>query len=179
MTREEIMQLDGRELDAAVARMVFGLEPVYVEEQPWECHIDPDNPSNSYCNFGGAVFTAEREWVVNDYVLPCRDGGLNGGHILPHYSSDIAATWHVVERMFERGFYPEISYDSDGTGRHDKAKVYVIFHTEDHYCGWPCAANAVKDVPQRVPTAICRAALLAVMFGAGDVARSRQREGTR
>ena len=128
MTREEIMRLEGRELDAAVHERVFG-RPV-----KWAA------PSAAF------TFPFDPDARIR----------------IPDYSSDIAAAWQVVERMFERGFYPEISYDSDGTGCNDKAKVYAIFHTEDHYCGWPCAANAVKDVPQRVPTAICRAALLAV-----------------
>lgn len=141
MTREEIMALQGRELDAAVHKRVFG------RLVKWA--------TPSATNNGGELafkFPFDPDMRMR----------------IPHYSADIAAAWQVVEWMFERGFYPEISYHSDGTGRHDKAKVDVIFHTEDHYCGWPCAANGVKDAPQRVATALCRAALLAVAGEASE-----------
>ncbi|MFO7325980.1 MAG: hypothetical protein DIU62_009710 [Pseudomonadota bacterium] len=99
--------------------------------------------------------------AVHRYVFGRRVGRATGAEV-PHYSTDMAAAWMVLERMFERGFYPEIRYYTAGTGRHDKAEVYVIFHVADHYCGFPCADNAVEDKPRYVARAICRAALLAV-----------------
>lgn len=81
---------------------------------------------------------------------------------LPRYSTSMTAAWDVVDRMFRRGYYPEIRYHTNGTGRHDKAKVDVIFHIADHYCGSPCVDNTVTDDPRHVARAICRAALLAV-----------------
>ena len=156
MTREEIEALEGRELDAAVARLVFDLQPVYVKEQPWECREDPDMALGIYCNFGGAVFTAEREWVVNDYVLPCSDGGLNGGHLLPHYSGSLDEAGKVVLRMAHLGYEMEVHELLVRPGHEHKPFASISFGRDkiDH------ALNRYGYVGP-VPVAICRAALIA------------------
>jgi len=129
MTREEIMRLEGRELDAAVHERVFGRRVWWSE---WE---SPDEPSFK--------FPLDPDMRIR----------------IPHYSSDIAAAWQVVERMRET-YFPEIRF---GHGIDDRPDVWVIFHTSDHHCGHPCQQNGVSAPPDQVPTAICRAALLAVM----------------
>lgn len=149
MAWEEVRLLEGRDLDAEVARAVFGLEPVYVAEQPWECHIDRENPLNSYCNFGGAVFTDEREWVVNEWVLPCRDGGLHGGKVLPAYSADMGAVGAVVKRMGELGWTLELLVPPGGPAIARFRQGAIIRQAEG----------------RTASEAICRAALLARQGG--------------
>ncbi|HEY8414210.1 MAG TPA: hypothetical protein VIK99_00410 [Thermaerobacter sp.] len=156
MTREEIEALEGRELDAAVARVVFGLQPVYVAEKPLEFREDPDMPFGVQCNFGGAVWVAEREWVVNDYVLPCSDGGLDGGHILPHYSGSLDEAWKVVLQMAHLGYGMELHEFLVCPGHEHKPFTSISFGRDriDH------ALNRYGYVGP-VPVAICRAALIA------------------
>lgn len=69
--------------------------------------------------------------------------------MVPHYSTDIADAWQVVEAMRERGWHPEIRWISDWDC---KAKWWVNFGGHRLY-------DATADT---APLAICRAALRAV-----------------
>ena len=72
------MRLSGRELDAAVAAMVFGLRVV-------EC----DPVDGRY----GPYTVREGHWTrVNGETYPLLD-------VLPKYSTDIAAAWEVVQHL--------------------------------------------------------------------------------
>lgn len=116
--RTPVDELEGRELDCAVAEEVMGLRI---------CH-DP----------GCAAWGGLHEF--------------DEGEEIPHYSTDIAAAWEVVDRMKEVGRFPEIRFGYDGW--------YAIHHEGDHHCGHPCVkAGATESTP---PEAICRAALKAV-----------------
>jgi len=78
MTRDDVMRLIGRELDAAVAAMVFGLRVV-------EC----DPVDGRY----GPYTAREEHWTrVNGETYPLLD-------LLPEYSTDIAAAWEVVQHL--------------------------------------------------------------------------------
>lgn len=57
MNEKDIIKLSGRELDAVVHREVFGKEAVWI-------------PEDDNALFGGAVFTRDRDWLVNDYLDP-------------------------------------------------------------------------------------------------------------
>lgn len=148
MTRDEILAMKpGREMDALVARTVLGLEPKWVASEPW---VSTSGPSvlDFYCNFGGAVYTADRDWLVDDYWLPdCR-------RRLPDYSTDIAAAWKVVENILR------------------ESEVYVcsgvVVNGES---GWRATVESElglweADAPT-APEAICKAALMAVMDDGG------------
>ena len=69
MTRDEIMKLEGRELDAAVADRVMG----------WERHPRPTEQEATM----GILMTA-----------PGKIGAMRNQ--FPHYSTDIAAAWQVI-----------------------------------------------------------------------------------
>lgn len=78
MTQDDVMRLSGRELDAAVAELVFGLRVV-------EC----DPVDGRY----GPYTVREGHWTrVNGETYPLLD-------LLPEYSTDIAAAWEVVDRL--------------------------------------------------------------------------------
>lgn len=57
LKRDDVGKLSGRELDAAVHREVFGKEAIWIPEDEKDL-------------FGGAVFTRDRDWLVNDYLDP-------------------------------------------------------------------------------------------------------------
>lgn len=120
----------GRELDALIAEKVMG----------WKYR--------GYGNGGG-------EWTFNGQKMAF--GGLNGGS-LPHYSTNIADAWMVVEKMGRwHGFdFMIVMPDPEQT-----------FHLRTYEAGWYEATN---DGPERrvvsdadtAPLAICLAALKAV-----------------
>lgn len=78
MTRDEIMALSGRELDAAVAEYVMG----------WSKHRRK-NPLYRYGDPG-----LDFIWVPPQF-----NGNVAYRRSLPWYSSDISAAWQVVEEL--------------------------------------------------------------------------------
>jgi len=70
MTREEIMRLSGRELDAAVAEHVLGID-LYT--------VNPHDGSNEYWIDAGG------------------DGDIQAFRPLPRYSTDMAEAWRVLD----------------------------------------------------------------------------------
>ena len=91
MTRDEILSMGAdRELDALVANTVFN-------EPKW-CPEDPD-----------------------DVLCRCdltKPGTIHVRQSLPHFSTDIAAAWEVVEKMREDGWMPNLVFHrSDGLWR--------------------------------------------------------------
>jgi hypothetical protein len=111
----------GRELDAMVAEKVMGLET-------------------------GA--SGDNAWILGDALYVIDDGH---AAVLPHYSTDIAAAWLVVEKMRADGWHFELS-DRDAV---DEQPFWVEFATKEYERGgqsWQAAA----------PHAICLAALKAV-----------------
>ena len=80
---------------------------------------------------------------------------------VPHYSTDIAAAWEVVEKMNERGYSVII-----GTNQCDKGQNGVKF-----FDGWRGLGHSILDgeghpnpyaVDATVPLTICLAALAAL-----------------
>jgi hypothetical protein len=69
---------------------------------------------------------------------------------LPHYSTDIAAAWLVVEQMREMGYWPKVSYLVDWD---TVAKWHVDFLV---------SPNTAYQTADTAPLAICRAALACV-----------------
>jgi len=74
MTKQEILNLEGRELDAAVAEHVMGWTRERTEKNNW---YEPES----------------RLWKPVDSTTN-----------LPRYSSNIVAAWEVVERLHELGY---------------------------------------------------------------------------
>jgi hypothetical protein len=119
MTRAEIEALEGRALDAAVARGVFGFAGIY--------YVNPDLPET-------LVYTS-----VTDGIR----------HAMPRYHSEWAAMEYVIGEMKRR-------YRAD----------YVIEGTCDGWCRAKFLiphATWTNGAYVCVPTAVCRAALLALV----------------
>jgi len=126
MTRDEILSMPaGRELDALIAEKVMKITP-------------------EKCDF--PVFTDKRDWVDPGEYFVNVPGSVTE---LPRYSTDIAATWEVVERLTKPTSFPDIDIDLLTTVR---GWLFVIKYDIAVH-----RANA-----ETAPLAICRAALLAV-----------------
>jgi hypothetical protein len=120
----------GRELDTLVAEKVMGITPLLVED---ELH----------------VFTVNRRFLQpGDYYYLDTD---NSRIEVPHYSTDIAAAWQVVERLHE-------------LHRNDTSVIYCLSLTkwnEMYYCGFTELKDDVVEA-SKAPLAICFAALKAL-----------------
>ena len=136
----------GRELDALVAEKVMGFVAA---------HIDTDESVKRWHS---------DEWFAGDADLIAeirqyRGAGIYSDHLLPHYSTDIAAAWQVVERMTATHrasvhHYPHVNnwWQCVLDIRDNKLRFPVErSHDGDEYANAPTA-----------PHAICLAALKAV-----------------
>lgn len=118
----------GRELDALIAEKVMGY-PAFAEK---------------------VVTKLGDHLVISDHCAICgrKDGT---SECLPHYSTDIAAAWEVVEKLrlsvlqFEDGWFADPRLES----------------YREHFWG----ALGADDFSATAPLAICRAALEAVGHG--------------
>src|SRR5690606_36013416 len=85
VTREEIMQLTGRELDAAVAERVMGLRPCRFRETG---------------RISGLATMWQCEHGTRRTCYPVNQDAVDHPHSpLHHYSTNIAAAWEVVEHL--------------------------------------------------------------------------------
>lgn len=86
---------------------------------------------------------------------------------LPHYSSEIAAAWEIVEKLVERGWYFEIRTPSRVYKTVDitwHSRIRDAEHgTWDRYGGDSDGVIGDDLRAETLPLAVCRAALLAVM----------------
>lgn len=124
----------GRELDALIAERVMGLNPV-----------KNSNPYNM-------IFTRRRDWVdMDDYYYEGEDDGYHFVDEVPHYSTDIAAAWKVVEHM-----------KADGWQCHMRGWV----NSNDWQCGFVHPGGQMSwNTADTAPLAICCAALRASARG--------------
>lgn len=133
MTRDEVLALEGRELDAAIAEDVMGQTVVFAIK-PW-------------VGLESGVFSdqAYRIWTRSypSGAAPRR---------LPRYSSDIAAAWQVAEKMVasQVGEFRLIHRQTFGSESQYAAGFALAPCGEPEYVVAPTA-----------PLAISRAAILA------------------
>ena len=133
----------GRELDALIAEKVMGLP---VKDYRGTGRQPALSWAGEYVGIG---------WAANDepYIVRDDKGWAGCPHValIPHYSSNIAAAWEVVERLVStpgpNGDHHSVQVDYSG------GAVVVIDENED----WQVSAIAGT-----VPLAICLAALKAV-----------------
>ncbi len=99
--------------------------------------------------------------IAEKVVLGHRIDGSDVRELVPHYSTEIAAAWQLVEKvgLFDCG--------RDGRGRvlHRTGKVWCIQMYDESKCedsnrGWGAVVQA-----ETAPLAVCRAVLLAVLEG--------------
>lgn len=165
-----------RELDSEVHRKVMCKQAIYVAAEPHVSGPDPDSPIGFSTNFGGAIYTADHEWLVNDWYDP------EENNAVPRYSSDITAAWAVVTRLQELN--PGWRFDLLGGDRPfptlmDRATGQTFTGTTRHPFGWSAEFFGHEDPEQctgqrhgtgRGDTpmlAICRAALAATLTPPG------------
>jgi hypothetical protein len=133
----------GRETDALVAERVMGWA--------WQTKDGSTRwlaPPAQCGDFGHERPASGDEALEGAWWLEAKPSDLHW--IVPHYSTDIAAAWQVVESVVERGYMVTVVQEDDAAVR-----VYL-----DH----PSQVEDLDEigVAPTAPLAICRAALAAV-----------------
>ena len=127
MSEDEIRQMEaGRALDALVAEKIFHIE---VELRPLTNH--------------GGYLVPEDWYPAGALCHPAK--------AIPHYSTDIAAAWEVVDKWAEIEKSPVSVNWGTMSGEDPHASAVSFF------------GSGLVVVAPTAPLAICRAALLAVM----------------
>lgn len=134
MTKEEILQLVGNELNAEVASKIMGIKVEYPYAAGYPYYLRED-----------------KGW---------RDGGgpKMKWNIVPNYG-DIVAAWGVVEKLEALGYYIEIMANILGERRIRFTLLGAYLGTGVGHkviSQGECLFRNIKEVPE----AICRAALL-------------------
>lgn len=159
MTDSEIDALSaGRELDAKIAEHVMGLE---IAHRAWPCHYAPDcGAYEAVLSERDTDFNAKPDVIYwrhhpsenmpdedkNDLGLWCEP--------VPHYSTDIADAWRIVEHLTLNKHWIDISYNGSDSN----------VHIERHNKIWNMIVEVdYDDTP--MPLAICRAALKVANHG--------------
>lgn len=96
----------GRRLDAWVHMHVMGKNAIWVAEEESVIEKNDKSPFGFTCNFGGAVFTADREWLVNDWYDPDSD------REVPHYSADPTAYAELKRHLYASGEFARIECET-------------------------------------------------------------------
>lgn len=134
--------MDERAIDVQVAEKVMGWKWMHILAKHNGRNEDYSRlvPGHTY-----EAFIEEPNAVWQPGILGVRDN-----FSVPHYSSDIAAAWAVVEHMQALGF---------GWLLEPHAHLYYCeFHREFYVKCW-------DSEQATIPMAICRAALLALEVG--------------
>lgn len=140
----------GRELDAEVAEKVFGA-PATVTLYAWADRKKREHPRLRVPDFPDA-FKLKFGIDCGSYVR--EDGTKFTGccRTIPHYSTDIAAAWEVVEKLHKHFDTVTVSLRLDGitVDIGDAEATMPIVHAYDDYRS------------STVPLVVCRAALAAL-----------------
>lgn len=120
-----------RELDAEVAVQLFG----------WARRTTELNDEQA--------ITVPPDWTD---LRAARWWGHDVNELVPHYSTDIAAAWSVVDHMQGRQF----------------ADLSIAWDIRDDKWCWVARFGRVEATAYTAPEAICRAALAAVGQGVAD-----------
>ncbi len=127
MTRDEILNMKaGREMDVLVAKKVFG----------WKLVKNKGEAGGSFWTGHGGVF-----------------GDMHKSQT-PEYSTDIFASWEVIQKMHE------MKYRYALRGHFRGSDLHIAEFDDQDWADSNPLYNAIADT---TPLAICRAALLAVM----------------
>lgn len=135
MTREQIMALEGRKLDAAVAEHVMG----------YRRRIVPKDVDGKH---GGTEVLVPASVDHDSFCYPPK-GPIPFTFFVPHYSTDIAAAWEVVQHLATPDEALTMTY-----GKGD----------------WVVAVGSAEVVAssKSAPEAICHAALLSALKRAAE-----------
>lgn len=141
MTKEEIMQLEGRELDKAVAKIIFEGRTITKQSRLSDrtMYLLVSGRPEEMKPFGKGKTIITAWWRLSEE---------EAWQKCPYYSSDISAAWEVEEVIAGMG-HPEIC-------RYMRTLAEVTGHKLDYLLGAFKIAHAS-------PSDRCKAALLAVM----------------
>lgn len=134
-----------RNLDAEIHRLVFGKTAEWIAAEPFVMEKQDDNVFGFSCNFGGAVFTADRDWLVNDYLDP------DENREVPYYTTDPAAACLVAAKA-GCGVQPHGFREVNGVRVPNGWEAWVL--------SWGQQCHTTRAATQA--EAICRAALKAI-----------------
>lgn len=143
----------GRELDALVAEKVMK----WRWDNDWDCLIPPEQkakPSEMWTDWQPGLTEDWREPVKENHVPGVRYNGDSSKIILPHYSTNIAAAWEVVEKLQVTHYVNVNIHTPFFDGELHWCYFELHKHTDTHPL-WSASGNTT-------PLAICRAALKAV-----------------
>lgn len=142
----------GRELDALVAEKVMGWLWLGRQDHKWlgpPSQLGETDPTYGTIRRATDIDEPERPWWLENAT---EFGDLR---VVPHYSTDIAAAFLVVEKLNAAVRYPEIQFaPTEPNG-------------EELWCVSLVNPADVEVVAETAPLAICRAALAAL--GVRDV----------
>lgn len=132
----------GPELDAEIARRVFGLTLITAtldatvswDGGPADCGV----------------------WVLYEPLWQ-QPWGPHVSGTVPRYSQDIGAAWLVVEHLIAQGWEPQVHYSTDPPGPHWEAWLWQFEGTHPHVV----TRDEHNYTAATAPEAICRAALAA------------------
>ncbi|MHC4445240.1 MAG: BC1872 family protein [Planctomycetota bacterium] len=147
-SRERKQMEAGAELDRLVCEEVMGREVRYIASEEFFCEENEKAPLGFFCNFGGAVFTSDQEWLIDGWL----DVGAN--REVACYSTEISVAWEVAARMYEI-----VGHFKVGRNRNVKGGQWFVQIDEGECFG--CFSKSA-------PLAICRAALVAVAAVKGE-----------
>ena len=125
-----------REIDVQVAEKVMG----------WTKYVSADHTQSH-------VKVLREMGIIYGWRIGKKDIGLD----VPHFSTDIAAAWQVVEKMSKRGFWCQIRNEFEAHGGPDCWAGFTPHSTT----GWNGAPDHWTQA-DTAPMAICLAALKAV-----------------
>lgn len=168
----------GPEMDAEIARRLFGLDDTYVTKPSFELTVDwfDHGPLIQKMAQERAVIQLHADgrthddfadpWPPDDALPQCfKDWGysgigmwhpMGGEYALPMFSTHIAAAWLVVEKMREMGY--SVCVESWIHG----GWAAEIIPNEEQFAVHGMGVHSVDDT---APLTICRAALAALEAG--------------
>jgi hypothetical protein len=134
------MVMQDREIDALVAEHVMGWR--WVEHGGFDWIVPPDVvPDIAFFMWGHRIHDDKPQF----------SGEFE--NVLPHYSTDIAAAWKVVEAMRAAGYSVSIGYYANGCD--------VGITARNSRAGWEAVRPVYGGHADTAPRAICIAALRA------------------
>ena len=149
MTEQEIMELEGRELDAAVAEYMRGyVKPMWLKEVKYK-----DGSKGYYPNKNGCLY-----WVPPiDFSTP-RHLGVLDRQPVPHYSTDISAAWPLLEEIHTKPYSVEVFLVHECENEIKYIVNVLLMHefTEDLMAD----RSMISVFSDTAPEAICKAYLL-------------------
>lgn len=164
LTRERVLEMTaGREMDKLVAVHLFGHTVCNQAEAVRLSNAMLDQREPVVVNGISVPLIAFDGWYAQRFYLADTLTG-TGMASLPHYSTDMAAAWMVVERLKSLGKIAGHPCDlCIKAGLGDSAFCEIFDLSPMGYAGYSGPMTSVDVDAPTVSEAICKAALIAVL----------------